>query len=1459
MTRRLSTRRASFVLLAAAVIVSAVPSVTYAWKMETHVWIAQQVLNELATVSQDGTRCWVTLPIRTRNTDGTYTIASQKYLVEQTTCESILQHQSEFRMGAIGPDAFPDLIGGQLTTHPGVPGGWGTDKWLAHVLNGAARPRTGETSPSRAFAYGFMTHAASDVFAHSYVNSYSGNIFDLGSGSSSHEVERRHVLLEGYVLQHQPPLVDAGNHGLGGFADVVGIGTDDELARVLAERLILNSGVADQYRQLAGTRHLALMYDHWKALGDAIASIEQAQDAVSAEIGRVQGVLDSIEEQIDDATSATVTILGRTIRIYPASCFLDPSICVTVLSLQASLAAPRATLNALLAANDLTATSVIAPVKAWQGQVELAVREYIKTSARIAQSMMTANPPADRTVKALLSNWLCTYGSAFGGPVPTQLTGQACKLNEYFSSFSTAVDNLSKQYPTMAMLIDPLGTLKDSLLRSLNIEATWTQLASSLLDDEALVTTLTALRQSSVDRSTLNSEFGEDNSNSGLMFFAAPGQEAADLVDQDIHVSAENQTFNADQFNAMYDAVILSKLALLGPSELSRLAINNGVVVSIYGDTLYRPLPAIEGRAPAFNILLEAVRSIDGNQQWQQFGLPYPRFSGVDDSAHEYGYPFNPDTRTGGFRLWQDCDARPNVFEALFKGPVAPALSPLVSWTGWESDLNPFPASPFSPDEPPKLIPISNSLPVLLCGVAARGTYVVDPTFQPTPASDDVAPTIAPPPDRQIECRQFGVVSRFNEQFDPGDAVAVDDRDDELLITNDAPLDVQVGTLAEISVHWTARDKAGNEGYATQMIRVVDRSAPTFQGADPQDGSLKLPAVTGLIATSPDGLHLTLTPPSAFDACDGTVTPGPVSARVFIGTRSGIAGDDWTSRHTYIPLPLETTLPIGRSVVLWLAQDQSGNQVVAAQELIVKTLDGDLVVDGIIDQNDVNALLSDEQFGQRILPDADANHDGQIDDQEAALNQLIIDGDPDPRDLNHDGVIDVLDVRALVKLWGPFDAVEPSVSCPAEITVPNSPGLATAAVTYAVPTATDNYPGVLVSSIPPPGSTFPLGSTTVNVTAVDAMGNTSRCSFQVTVGDVEPPVVSCPADIVKENDRGAAGAIVTYQATATDNAPGVSVSTTPTTGSFFPLGQTSVAATAMDGAGLTSSCSFTVTINDTEPPVIAGPTNASAEATGPAGAIVPDALLGTAVASDNSGDVKVVRSGVPAGNVFPLGTTHVRYVASDAAGNTAEALQIVKVVDTTPPLITVRGPQSMQYDIHQLVFADYACTDAASGVATCSSAAAANGSAIDTSTVGVKSFTVDATDVAGNSSSVTVTYSVSYRVCLLYGADRAVKAGSTVPIRLQLCDASGGNQSDAGIALTARGVRWISNETTLEVQDAGQANADDTFRFDGSLGGTGGYIFNLSTSGLLPGTYVLVFSVAGDPGEHASELIFRVK
>ncbi len=120
----------------------------------------------------------------------------------------------------------------------------------------------------------------------------------------------------------------------------------------------------------------------------------------------------------------------------------------------------------------------------------------------------------------------------------------------------------------------------------------------------------------------------------------------------------------------------------------------------------------------------------------------------------------------------------------------------------------------------------------------------------------------------------------------------------------------------------------------------------------------------------------------------------------------------------------------------------------------------------------------------------------------------------------------------------------------------------------------------------------------------------------------------------------------------------------------------------------------------------------------------------------------------------------------------------------------------------------------------------------------------------------TGTLSVTFGICLLYDPTKAVKSGATYPIKIQLCDINGSNVSSAGTVVTAVGV-GLTSTTTFGDVIAGNANPDNNFRFDSSLGGTGGYIYNLKTTGLTTGVYNLYFTAGDDPVLHTVQ--FQVK
>jgi hypothetical protein len=102
---------------------------------------------------------------------------------------------------------------------------------------------------------------------------------------------------------------------------------------------------------------------------------------------------------------------------------------------------------------------------------------------------------------------------------------------------------------------------------------------------------------------------------------------------------------------------------------------------------------------------------------------------------------------------------------------------------------------------------------------------------------------------------------------------------------------------------------------------------------------------------------------------------------------------------------------------------------------------------------------------------------------------------------------------------------------------------------------------------------------------------------------------------------------------------------------------------------------------------------------------------------------------------------------------------------------------------------------------------------------------------------------VTFSVRSLLEEGRVFKAGSTIPIRVQILDLNGANVSAADLPLVATGVRLVSTQTDWATpEDPGQSNPDRTFQFT-DVEGESGYRFNLKTTGLAAGTHELRFTV----------------
>ncbi|MGB1397006.1 MAG: HYR domain-containing protein, partial [Planctomycetota bacterium] len=247
---------------------------------------------------------------------------------------------------------------------------------------------------------------------------------------------------------------------------------------------------------------------------------------------------------------------------------------------------------------------------------------------------------------------------------------------------------------------------------------------------------------------------------------------------------------------------------------------------------------------------------------------------------------------------------------------------------------------------------------------------------------------------------------------------------------------------------------------------------------------------------------------------------------------------------------------------------------------------------------------------------------------------------------------------------------------PESVTVSNDADQCGASVSWIEPLMLDNCSIGTYGSDHQSGDFFPIGTTVVTYEIADPSGNTISDSFSITVEDTQAPdFLTFVSSTVLENDPGECGAVHTWGVPEVfENCPELEVVSSHNPGDFFNTGLTVVNYTATDGAGLVSQLMFTVIVQDTENPQIAGMPADITQATDldSCGAIV-DWIAPQA--SDNCAVLSFTSDHAP-GDFFPKGTTTVAYTVVDTAGLIVTESFNVTVLDQQLPSITAM-PQSV--------------------------------------------------------------------------------------------------------------------------------------------------------------------------------------
>ncbi|MFB5610368.1 MAG: HYR domain-containing protein [Nitrosopumilaceae archaeon] len=508
-------------------------------------------------------------------------------------------------------------------------------------------------------------------------------------------------------------------------------------------------------------------------------------------------------------------------------------------------------------------------------------------------------------------------------------------------------------------------------------------------------------------------------------------------------------------------------------------------------------------------------------------------------------------------------------------------------------------------------------------------------------------------------------------------------------VTNDAPDSFPIGMT---TVTWTAVDTSGNSVNSTQVISVVDSTAPKItppqnitaeaegpNGTSVQIGNATVSDIIGIatltnnapqtfllgnttVTWTATDLHgnensanqtvsvvdttaptITSPPNVIFEAVD------PSANQVTIGVANATDNVGIASVSNDAP----SSFSLGETVVTWTVTDTAGNIASAMQTIsVVDTTEPTIIPGDVISveatsetQNvveltapiteDAVGVISLENDAPALFPVGDTIVTWNATD--AAGNSAIL-----------EQTISVVDTTA------------PKLTPPPTKTI-EATGENGNVVDYGTATYSDAVGVTSINNDAP--ETFPFGLTSITWTAKDAAGNTASKIQQIFIVDTTPPSITPLTDVIVEAQSLNNNTIALTQAQATD---AVAIDTiTNDAPSLFSLGETIVTWIATDTSGNSANTTQVVTVVDTTSPSIDPVANVTLEAISASENTVS---LTPPVANDSISEV-TISNNAPA--YFEVGETIVTWTATDAAGNTATTNQKITLTDTTAPELAI--------------------------------------------------------------------------------------------------------------------------------------------------------------------------------------------
>jgi len=432
-----------------------------------------------------------------------------------------------------------------------------------------------------------------------------------------------------------------------------------------------------------------------------------------------------------------------------------------------------------------------------------------------------------------------------------------------------------------------------------------------------------------------------------------------------------------------------------------------------------------------------------------------------------------------------------------------------------------------------------------------------------------------------------------------------------------------------LSRRWTATDVCGNARTAEQIVTVQDVVKPVF----------------------------TFVPAHVIVSCESVPMVGAAQATDNCDASVSIVYDGET--RTDGPCP-DTYVLLRK----WTATDNCGNSVTATQAVSVRDLIPPVFTS--VPQSLTSSCADVPTVGNALATDnCDANvlvtYDGETRQNGACADTYTLTRrwtatDNCGNTVSAVQTISVQDIEAPVFTFVPADA---TVSCDA---VPS----------VGVPAATDNCTAnvslVYEGEVRTNGSCPDTYLLTRRWRAADGCGNATSAEQAIVVRDIVAPtftfvptdaVVACDAvpvpGVPTASDNCDANVLVTYN--------GETILGSSITGTY----QIQRKWVAEDACGNTAQIVQTLSVQDTEAPVISCPTSIQIPADG--SVCTANVTFSLPTTSDNCTTSPVLVGNAISGSAFPIGTTDVVFSATDASGNTSTCSFAIAVADTTNPVL----------------------------------------------------------------------------------------------------------------------------------------------------------------------------------------------